>query len=189
MDRIRNVWIIPLIVSLVANLATPFLTGLFSGPSATLWTWAYLGGWIVLAASVVIIVIQSFSGRWPFTAQTVEPAAKKSNSSEEPNLVLPLARTPASRKWLYTPLENVYRRNYRNEEVMLDGHNFIDCEFDEGVTFVYNGTAPFKMLNPKPTAKFVMKIKTDNLIVQHLMSFLRETNIIGGEIEHQPPVK
>jgi len=46
------------------------------------------------------------------------------------------------------PLERIYPRTFRNETIVLDGKLFIDPIFDR-VTFVYNGTAPFGMNNPK----------------------------------------
>ena len=100
---------------------------------------------------------------------------------------MPIAHTEASKTWLYTPLKEIYRRKYHDEEVLLDGVFLIDCTFGKNVVFVFNGTAPFKMMNSQPEAGFVMSIKSDNLIVQHLLKFLRDTKSIGGVFVHPPP--
>jgi hypothetical protein len=53
------------------------------------------------------------------------------------------------------PLTSVFRQNFKNETVELDGKNFVECTF-ENVTFLYQGTRPLQMMNCKkiPTEGF-----------------------------------
>jgi hypothetical protein len=119
---------------------------------------------------------------------TLEAAFREIRKRDQ--TAIPIARTEASRAWLYTPLTEVYRRHFQNEEVALDGFNLIDCTFGSGVTLVYNGTAPFKMLNSQPVQGFVWKFRTDNLSIQHLLVVLKDMRQIGGGFEHNPsPLK
>lgn len=100
---------------------------------------------------------------------------------------MPLARTDVSKEWLYTPLKEIYRRNYHDEDIVLDGHFLIDCTFGKNVVFVFDGKAPFKMMNSQPEAGFVMALKSDNLVIQHLLKFLQDTKSLGGQFIHHPP--
>jgi hypothetical protein len=128
--------------------------------------------WIILALCVSLLT-------------TLEAAFREIQKRDQNTI--PIAQTSASRAWLYTPLSEVYRRHFRDEEVVLDGVSFIDCTFGRNTTLVYNGTAPFKMLNTQPTPEFVWKFKTSNLSIQHLLKFLKDVNQIGGGFDHNPP--
>jgi hypothetical protein len=65
----------------------------------------------------------------------------------------------------------VYRKTFTNEEVVLDGHHFIDCTF-ENVTFVYNGTAPFGMDRAVSKGE-VWRLSTKNVPLFHFLRFLK----------------
>jgi len=101
--------------------------------------------------------------------------------------VVPMAKTPASQKWLYTPLKEIYRRKFHNEKVQLDGFHYIDCEFGAGVTFVYDGLKQFTLTNAKPLPDYTWSFQTSNVSIQRLIQFLQQTGMIGGQLIHQPP--
>jgi len=128
--------------------------------------------WIILALSASLL-------------STLEAAFREIQKRDK--MAIPIAKTEASRAWIYTPLTEVYRRNFKNEEVVLDGFSFIDCTFGLNTTLVYNGTAPFKMLNTQPTPDFVWKFKTENVSFQHLLLALKDMHQINGGFENTPP--
>jgi hypothetical protein len=128
--------------------------------------------WLTLALAVSLLV-------------TLEAAYREIKSREL--RAIPIARTDASRAWLYTPLTEVYDRHFKEQDVVLDGFFFINCTFGKGVALVYNGTAPFKTLNTQPTKEFVWKFKTDNVSIQHLLKFLADVKQIGGGFDHPAP--
>jgi hypothetical protein len=99
----------------------------------------------------------------------------------------PIARTSVSQKWLYTPLKQVYRTNFHDQEINLDGHIFIDCTFGGNLTLVFNGIAPFKIEPFERTKDFTFKFKTDNLAIQHFLRFQHDAGKIVGEIANVPP--
>lgn len=128
--------------------------------------------WIIFALLASLIV-------------TLEAAFREIRRTGQ-NLI-PIAHTEASKAWLYTPLTDVYRRHFHDEEIVVDGFDFIDCTFGKNVTLVYNGTAPFKMQNTQPIPGFTWKFRTDNLSIQHLLLALKDMKQIGGGFEHVPP--
>ncbi|HWW97351.1 MAG TPA: hypothetical protein VNY74_06630 [Edaphobacter sp.] len=154
----------------IAGFAKPVVAWLISTP------------FLLPIAVVTGILIHAY-----WDTQKSAPAPSSSEAATPWPPPMPLARTTASQTWLYTPLKEIYRRDYHDEEVPLDGYNFIDCSFGKNVTFVFEGLAPFKMIDSKPTAEFVMSMKTGNLSIQHLLKFLRDTNSLGGQFMHHPP--
>lgn len=133
------------------------------------WT---IHSWLILALVVSLVV-------------TLESAYREIKSRDQK--AIPIAHTDASRAWLYTPLTEVYDRQFKDQDVLLDGFSFINCSFGKGSVLVYNGTAPFKMLNTQPTKEFVWKFKTDNVSIQHLLKFLADAKQIGGNFDHPAP--
>ena len=68
----------------------------------------------------------------------------RSSAIEEMSWVL----TPEA--WKNATKVSVIGKTFRKERVPLDGFSYIDCEFID-VTFVYEGRAPFDILNPTIT--------------------------------------
>jgi hypothetical protein len=87
------------------------------------------------------------------------------------------------------PLTSVFRQNFKNETVELDGKNFVECSF-ENVTFLYQGTRPFQMINCKRISaeRFLVSVRTDNPIVFTALSIMSATGV-SGPIELEMNVK
>ncbi len=77
----------------------------------------------------------------------------------------PIARTKVSERWLYTPLKQIYRTNFQDQDVRLDGYVFIDCTFGSGVKLFFSGTAPFRIEPFTRTPDFKWAFETDNLAI------------------------
>jgi hypothetical protein len=54
-------------------------------------------------------------------------------------------------------------KTYRNEEVILDGYAYSNCEF-YNVTFVYNGTTPIHFSNNKVFGPKIFKSDNDSVL-------------------------
>jgi hypothetical protein len=74
--------------------------------------------WVILALCISLLI-------------TLEAAFREIQNRDQNTI--PIAHTAASRAWLYTPLTDVYRRHFKDEEVILDGFNFIDCTLGKNV--------------------------------------------------------
>jgi hypothetical protein len=59
----------------------------------------------------------------------------------------------------YVPNRIVGQR-FDNQEILLDGNEYIDCEF-HAVTFVYNGTTPLRMSKNRIYASIIYKSKNE----------------------------
>jgi hypothetical protein len=92
-------------------------------------------------------------------------------------LKFPIADTPGGNQWAYMPLRTVYRKNFHDEQVILDGYDFVDCTFGDNVTLKYTGSAPFKMEqshgDPSRT-----KFLTDNLVLGNALRQLSDLGFI-----------
>src|SRR3984893_15621974 len=79
------------------------------------------------------------------------------------------------------PLSQVLRQHYKNETVLLDGKNFIECTF-ENVTLLYQGTRPLQMINCKkiPAEGFLVTVRTDNPVVFTALSIMQSTGVSGS---------
>ena len=84
-------------------------------------------------------------------------------------------------------MTSVYRRKFHNEQVQLDGFNFVDCEFGPGVAFVYSGLKHFAITNSQPTAGFTWHLETNNVSIQCLLRFFEQTRVIAGQLSIKPP--
>jgi hypothetical protein len=58
-------------------------------------------------------------------------------------------------QWAAFVKEEVRDRAFKNERVVLDGHRFVHCNF-EHVTLVFNGTAPFDLIENSITMPVVL---------------------------------
>jgi hypothetical protein len=78
------------------------------------------------------------------------------------------------------PLTPVYREAFKNETVQLDGKNFVECSF-ENVTFLYQGTRSFQMMNCKkiPPDDFLVSVRTDNPVVFTALNLMSATGVSG----------
>ena|SRR5215471_14986125 len=87
---------------------------------------------ILLVAGAIVLIGRSFG--W----------VGSSKRRTRPDLTNPSADFPTP-NW-HEPLEPVVNKEFRNQEVELDGKNFVDCRFIN-VTFRYNGTMPIQFSN------------------------------------------
>jgi hypothetical protein len=76
--------------------------------------------WILVGTSLAIFIYSLFSS--PPTSITSPPS------------------------WSYAALQEVKGGIYSHKEVVLDGHRWVDCNFD-GATLYYDGTAPTEMIS------------------------------------------
>jgi hypothetical protein len=102
---------------------------------------------------------------------------------------VPMAETPLGTEWAYRPLNSVFRRTFENEVVVLDGKEFVDCSFGDGVTIKYTGTEPYKIVNARFKPGVKMSFNTDNLALSAILTTLKA---FGGlnpnvSISIQPP--
>jgi hypothetical protein len=81
-------------------------------------------------------------------------------------------------------LKNVFRVHFKNETVLLDGCDFIECTFDN-VTFKYDGTKPYRLTNAKGNSR---KLTTDNKVVGQTVLLLRDLKVVTdmGNFEIYP---
>jgi hypothetical protein len=68
-------------------------------------------------------------------------------------------------------------RTFRNEQVEIDGHSYIDCVFDH-VTFVYRGTAGFDFRNCKAVNFAIMCPRPD---LDGVLRFLHSLEVLKTE--------
>ena len=93
----------------------------------------------------------------------------------------------------------VSRKVFRNEEVLLDGHDYENCDF-YNVTFVYNGTTPiqagnssifgsmqFKTKNPIVNATLIMTIGFNLIKPDVKFTLVPGTNVSRGQNVYDPP--
>jgi hypothetical protein len=73
-------------------------------------------------------------------------------------------------------LEPVVNKEFRNQEVELDGKNFVDCRFIN-VTYRYNGTMPVQMSDctlPGGPREYILQTDNPLIMVTHeLVNALR----------------
>lgn len=70
----------------------------------------------------------------------------------------------------FPPSIVVSKEKFINERIILDGKSYIDCEF-ENVTFVFNGTAPFSLMNNKFNGR--IQVASDNPAISGSFALLR----------------
>jgi hypothetical protein len=67
------------------------------------------------------------------------------------------------------PLKRVYGQTFKNQAIELDGREFVESTF-EHVTFVYNGTAPTRLIQNKSTDH---SLQSSNPVVKQTMELAR----------------
>jgi hypothetical protein len=75
--------------------------------------------------------------------------------------------------------ENVPSRLFRQEAVVLDGKNFMQCKFDN-VTLVYNGTAPAALVGANFANNIVLRSEIPGVVV---MAGLAESTITCRKVQ------
>jgi hypothetical protein len=76
-------------------------------------------------------------------------------------------------------IRRVTRQRFINERVILDGHSYANCEFIN-VTFVYNGTGPFEMMNNNVTSNF--KVTTESDAVKYTLALAKGLGLLKPEV-------
>jgi hypothetical protein len=92
-------------------------------------------------------------------------------------LKFPIADTPNGERWAYTPLKTVYRKNFHDEQVVLDGNDFVDCTFGNNVTLKYTGFTPFRMEQSQGDPSHT-RFLTDNLVLGNALRQLSDLGFI-----------
>ena len=90
------------------------------------------------------IVILGLAAGWARSPAGAAPRLQATGA--KPQISVPTgAATALSGKWSgdYHPV-TVAGQKFRNERVLLDGHHYTHCDF-QNVTFVYNGTTPVRL--------------------------------------------
>ena len=118
-------------------------------------------------ALVVFGTVVLFIRHWrsPLDTKPVDASSENKSGETETDAV-------SSPDWDQR-LEKHFRVRFQNETVLLDGHEFIDCHF-ENVTFKFDGIKPFRFTG-KNTGNS-RKVTTDNKIVGQTLTlalFLR----------------
>ena len=70
----------------------------------------------------------------------------------------------------------VAKKTFTNERILLDGHAYRNCTF-ENVTFVFNGTSPFEFSRNKING--TMRFASDNPSVQGTFNWFRGFGLIN----------
>lgn len=149
---------------------------------SSLVNWLQLGLWVV--AAVIYI------SRLPFVKKRIPKwGVFSSNKAIGVIIVFGLIATGISfylnyreRPWEYRRGENlieVRNRTYKNEKVVLDGHRYQDCVF-ENVTFVYNGTADIDFSHNKIGGS--RGFETSNPAVSGTLDFLKGMGYLRDDI-------
>jgi hypothetical protein len=108
---------------------------------------------ILLVAGAIILIARDFG--W----------VGGSRRRTRPDLTNPSADFPTP-NW-HEPLEPVVNKEFRNQEVELDGKNFVDCRFIN-VTFRYNGTMPIQFSNcTLPVGEYILQADNPVVMVTH----------------------
>jgi hypothetical protein len=106
-----------------------------------------------------------------------------SPSKSSPNFVSsPLERFNGVLRWREGRLKQVAGKQFTNQEVPLDGIEYIDCVFD-GVTFVYNGTGKTaisgkSIITAKPDGKPNFQLKTESPLVGSVALIFQELGLL-----------
>ena len=120
--------------------------------------WGFLPFILVTFAAVLAIV-----KHWPW------------RKDASPVSDLGLARWPTP----YHPVM-VAGKKFINERVLLDGHEYQNCVF-ENVTFVYNGTTPFSVSHNRMDG--TIRIHSDNPAVNGAMLLLKGFDVLRPEFK------
>jgi hypothetical protein len=94
--------------------------------------------------------------------------------SSEPLVLL------TTKQWESYPLTDVVHQKFSHETVELDGHRFVECDFDS-VTFVYNGH-PFAVQGG--SAKEPNGIQSQNLRISNFLLFMRQADFLRPGSKH-----
>jgi hypothetical protein len=81
-----------------------------------------------------------------------------------------------SKEWKDYPKTEVVRQRFSHETVVLDGHDYINCTFDQ-VTFVYDGIAPFSLTGETSLIQPVA-LQTRNMRIAHYLFFLTGAGLL-----------
>jgi hypothetical protein len=148
----------------------------------TLVAWVQAAIWAVVVIGFLYKVIWGGQAmpNWAFSTRILIPV-----------IALGVIASGFSLYWNYRnlPLKPDEWKNYRKdaivgqtftqERVIVDGHSYSSCTFDR-VTLVYNGTAPFDLVNNTFIAP--IQIKSDNPVVMNTFSAAKEFERLNREM-------
>jgi hypothetical protein len=79
---------------------------------------------------------------------------------------------------------SIVGRKFKNEQVILDGHSYSGCDF-ENVTFVYNGTTPVQFSNNNVHGD--MQLKTESYPVSGAILMMRGFKLLKENVPINVP--
>jgi hypothetical protein len=100
-------------------------------------------------------------------------------------LIVSEQRTPDKAEGSFTfndvpPHIIVSKKTFQNERVLLDGHAYRECLF-ENVTLVFNGTEPFELTKNTFTGKAI--VTSENGAISGIIGLLRSMGTIPASVE------
>jgi hypothetical protein len=90
----------------------------------------------------------------------------------------------AAEEWA-KPLPIVFRRTFKNETVLVDGSDFVECQFDQ-VTLEYNGKRPFRFTNCA-FSRAGYNLQSKNPIIQEVILLFTSTMPNAKLLDMRPP--
>ena len=88
-----------------------------------------------------------------------------------------------SRAWEMWPMKRIVGKKFTGETVLLDGKEFINCEFNN-VTFEFQGKAPTRLLNSRirRTGKGnpMISLKSSDPVIAHTLLLVTMLNEAAG---------
>ncbi len=130
---------------------------------------------------ILSLLIAFFAARWIYSERLNSAKEllgfykdKSSISQLKPDQVETLEKS-----WKSAKKEVVRHKKFKNEEVLLDGFSYEECEF-ENVTFVFNGDAPFDLVKNKIQGAV---LKTKSPSISGFLQLLKEFGFVKPEIK------
>lgn len=105
-------------------------------------------GWTAIVIAVAIVVMTVITGlvrrKWSTIARRPDGPFQIEIVDANGQHPIPIPIPTTAEEWTAYQLKPVANQRYVRENVLLDGKNYIDCDFEQ-VTFWYDGTAPFAL--------------------------------------------
>jgi len=95
-------------------------------------------------------------------------------------LPLPIVRT--AEEWTDFKPQQIFNRKYAYEEVLLDGKNYVNCEFLH-VSLFYDGTAPTAMTNCQFDPDTIQHFHSHNPAMAQMVEIIRSLRMLKDGIQ------
>ncbi len=97
---------------------------------------------------------------------------------------IPLPKVKTTEQWDTTRYEPVLNQTFTDQEVRLDGREFISCRF-KNVTFVYDGTARAALMNVFIDRTIPPRLQTTNPAIENWSDLMRGLGMTQATLNQQ----